>query len=266
MGKLSGKVALVTGAARGIGRTYALRLAQLGADVGVIDIDLQSYKHYEKEKIGEKYETVVDEIKEFGVKSFGIEADISNQEQVENAIKAIVENIGEIDILVANAGGGLGALTENKASEVDPEQLKTVLERNFYGTVYSVKAVAPSMKKKGYGKIVTMSSLAGLKSTDMGSYSHYGASKAAIISYTKYLAQELGPFNITVNSIAPGFIGTGRLMEFFEGEGIENFTNQTALKRLGTPEDCANVLEFLTTNLSDYVTGSVIDVTGGVIK
>jgi 3-oxoacyl-[acyl-carrier protein] reductase len=266
MGKLAGKVALVTGAARGIGRMYALRLAKLGADVGVIDIDLQSYRHFEKEKIGDNYQTVVDEIRELGVKAIGVEADISNQEQVEMAVKKIVENLGEIDILVANAGGGSGLLVENAASEVDSEQLKMVMERNLYGTIYSVKAVAPAMKKKGYGKIVTMASVAGLKSNDEGTYSHYGATKAAIVSYTKYLAQDLGPYNITVNAIAPGYIATGRLIELFEREGVENFTSQTALKRLGTPEDCANVLEFLTTDLSDYVTGSVIDLTGGIMK
>ncbi|GMX61115.1 3-oxoacyl-[acyl-carrier-protein] reductase [Paenibacillus elgii] len=266
MGKLSGKVAIVTGAARGIGRSYALRLAELGADVGVIDIDLKSYLHFEKEKIGEKYESVVDEIKELGVKSFGVEADISEQDQVQTAINKIVGHLGEVDILVANAGGGSGPISGNAASEMDLEQLETVMKRNLNGTIYSVKAVVPGMKKKGYGKIVTVTSIAGLQSTYKGTYSHYGVTKAAIVSYTKYLAQDLGPYNITVNAIAPGYIGTGRLIEQFEREGVENYTNQTALKRLGTPEDCANVIEFLTTNLSDYVTGTTIHVTGGVVK
>ncbi|MGZ9818147.1 SDR family NAD(P)-dependent oxidoreductase [Peribacillus simplex] len=266
MGKLTGKVAVVTGAARGIGRAYALKLAQLGADVGVIDIDLKSYQHFAGESIGEQYESVVDELKELGVKAFGMEADISNQEQVQNSFQKIVDNLGEVDILVANAGGGTGSILENKPSEMDPEQLQTVLERNLFGTVYSVAAVAPGMKKKGYGKIVTVTSQAGLQSNKDGTYSHYGASKAAIVSYTKSLAQDLGTYNITVNAIAPGYIETGRLIEQFEQAGVETFTSQTALKRLGTPEDCANVIEFLTTDLSDYVTGSVIDVTGGALK
>ncbi|KOS59826.1 SDR family oxidoreductase [Lysinibacillus agricola] len=266
MKKLEGKVAVVTGAARGIGRSYALRLAQLGAHVGIIDVDLKSYQHFEKEHIGEQYETVVDELLEHDVKAIGVEADVSNEAAVQAAFNKIVTHLGEVDILVANAGGGTGAILENKASEIDLEQLKIVYERNFVGTVNCVKAVAGGMKKKNYGKIVTVSSVTGLQATEGGTYSHYGSTKAAIVSYTKYLAQDLGPYNITVNAIAPGYIATGRLIEQFEKAGAETYTNQTALKRFGTPEDCANVIEFLTTDLSDYVTGSVIDVTGGITK
>lgn len=266
MKKLEGKVAIVTGAARGIGREYALRLASLGASVGVIDIDLKAYQHFEREKLSGDYETVVDEIKSLGVNSFGIEADISNEEEVINSISKIREELGEIDILIANAGGGSGAVSENTASKVDSEQLKIVMERNLYGTIYSVKAVVDDMKRKNYGKIITVTSIAGIKANNGGTYSHYGAAKAAIINYTKYLAQDLGPHNITVNAIAPGYIGTGRLMEQFEKAGVDSYANQTALKRLGTPHDCANVIEFLATHLSDYVTGTVIDVTGGLVQ
>ncbi len=266
MGKLSGKVALVTGGARGLGRTYALRLAELGADVGIIDIDLYSYKQYEREKEGMQGDTVVDELTSFGVRAYAVEADISKFEQVQQSVRKIAENLGDISILVANAGGGLGDVKENAASDLNIDQFHTVVERNFYGTAYTVKAVAPMMKKIGYGKIVTMASVAGLRADEGGTYAHYGTSKAAIISYTKYLAQDLGPYKITANCMAPGFISTGRLMDVFEKEGLDKFTSQSALGRLGTPEDCANVMEFLTTNLSDYVTGTVIDVTGGMIR
>lgn len=266
MGKLDEKVAVVTGAARGIGREYALRLAELGADVGVIDINLRSYEDFSGEKIGEGFKTVVEELESLGVQAVGFEADISNEEQVIKAFQKIKDALGEIDILIANAGGGTGALNENAASEIDDHQLDTVLRRNFYGTIYSVKAVADSMKKKNYGKIVTVTSVTGIKANDTGTYSHYAATKAAIVNYTKNLAQDLGKYNITVNAIAPGYIGTGRLLEQFEKAGKETYENETALKRLGTPEDCANVIEFLSTDLSDYVTGSVIDVTGGLLR
>ena len=266
MGKLSGKVALITGAARGLGRAYAIRLAQLGADVGIIDIDLKSHLAFEQEAINNEFTTVVDELKSMGIHAYGVEADASNEQQIMNAVNEIAANLGSIDILVTNAGGGSGALHENKASVVDTDEMIKVMERNFYGTVYSVKAVQENMKKKGNGKIVTVTSLYGILANKEGSYSHYSASKAAIVSYTKNLAQELGPFNIQVNAIAPGFIGTGRLLEFFEKDGLEKYTDQTALKRLGTPEDCANVIEFLTTNMSDYVTGTVIDVSGGSVR
>lgn len=265
MRRLEGKVAIVTGAARGIGREYALRLASLGANVGIIDIDLKAYQHFEREQLSGDFETVVDEIKSFGVNSIGVEADISNELEVVNAVNKIRAEIGDIDILIANAGGGSGDITENAASSIDSAQLKVVMERNLYGTIYSVKAVASDMKKRNYGKIITVTSVAGIKANDSGTYSHYGAAKAAIINYTKYLAQDLGPYNITVNAIAPGYIGTGRLMEQFEKVGVDSYANQTALKRLGTPQDCANVIEFLATELSDYVTGSVIDVTGGLV-
>lgn len=144
--------------------------------------------------------------------------------------------------------------------------LHQVIGRNLYGTVNTVTAVAPMMKKKRYGKIVTVASQAGIQATPDGSYAHYGSAKAGIIMYTKYLAQELGSYGITVNCIAPGYIGTGRLMEDFKKIGIENITKNIALKRIGTPEDCSRVIEFLTTDLSDYVTGTVLDVGGGCIR
>lgn len=266
MGKLTGKTAVVTGAARGIGREYALRLASLGANIGVIDINLKSYQDFKNENIGDGFETVVEELSGLGVKAIGAEADITSEEEVISAFEKIQKELGSVDILIANAGGGTGTLDENTGSTVDKNQLELVMARNLYGTIYSVKAVIEQMKKQKYGKIVTVTSVAGLKATEDGGYSHYGASKAAIINYTKYLAQDVGKYNITVNAIAPGYIGTGRLMEKFEKIGVDIFENETALKRLGTTEDCANVIEFLSTELSDYVTGTVIDVTGGLLK
>lgn len=264
--KLKGKVALVTGAARGLGREYALRLAQLGADVGIVDINLHAHEDFKGEQLAEQYETVVDEIKEIGVRTIGAEADISNQAQVNEAIQKVKNELGEIDILIANAGGGLGKITDNRASEIDVEQLNIVMNRNFFGTIYSVKAVVDSMKKRQTGKIITVSSVAGLRANDnTGSYSHYAAAKAGIVSYTKNLAQDIGAYNVTANVIAPGYIATGRLSEQFEQSGANEMKNETALKRFGTPADCANVIEFLATDLSDYVTGTVIDVTGGLL-
>lgn len=125
--------------------------------------------------------------------------------------------------------------------------------------MYTCMAVAPHMKKAGGGKIVTVSSTAGVDAK--GEYHPYGMSKAAIIHYTRALAQELGPFNINVNAIAPGIIRTGRL-----GDRAEMAKERVALRREGTIEDCANVVEFLTTNLSDYVTGRTIIIDGGMLR
>lgn len=265
MGRLSGKVVLVTGAARGLGRSYALHLAKLGADVGVMDINLKSYEDFQAEKELLTAETVMDEIRALGVKSAGAVADVSNYEQVKAAVDAIVAELGPIDVVVCNAGGGTGAMTENPASDINLDQYHVVMERNMSGTIHTVKAVAPSMKERRTGKIITVTSHVGQAAISAGTYSHYAISKAGILHYTKLLAQELGPYNIHVNSISPGFISTGRMAQGFKAAGEDHFLDALALKRFGTPEECANVIEFLATDLSDYVTGTCIEVTGGSV-
>ncbi|HHX36429.1 MAG TPA: SDR family oxidoreductase [Clostridiaceae bacterium] len=266
MSKLAGKVALVTGAARGLGRAYALRLASLGADVGVIDINLKSYEEYKPEADLLTAETVIDEIRNLGVKSVGEEADVSNYEQVLAAVNKIQAKLGNFDILVCNVGGGSGSLNGNLASDMDLDQYHTVLERNLTGTVHTVKAVVPYMKKQDKGKIITVTSHVGQVAFSTGSYAHYASAKAAILHYTKYLAQELGAYNIHVNAISPGFIATARLVEGYKATGEEAYLNSMAIKRFGTPEECANVVEFLATDLSDYVTGNCVEVTGGTVS
>jgi 3-oxoacyl-[acyl-carrier protein] reductase len=266
MGKLSGKTALITGGARGIGRAYAHRLADLGANVGIIDLDLQSYKQFEAEEANMTANSIIEELQSKGINAAGAIADVTSFNQVSEAVSSIASELGDIDILVANAGGGAGGMEDSYASSMNLELFQQVIERNLYGTVHTVTAVAPMMKKNRNGKIVTVSSQAGIQSSPDGSYAHYGSAKAGIIMYTKYLAQDLGPYGITVNCIAPGYIGTGRLMIEFNKMGIENVSKNIALQRIGTPEDCARVIEFLTTDLSDYVTGTIIDVGGGCIR
>jgi 3-oxoacyl-[acyl-carrier protein] reductase len=132
---------------------------------------------------------------------------------------------------------------------------------NLFGTVYSCNAVAPIMKQQGSRKIITVSSVAGTAPSADGGYAHYGAAKAAIVHYTRYLAQDLGPFGITANCIAPGVIATGRIMATVIPGSIQSNRDRAelvALRRLGTLEDCGKVVEFLATDLSDYVTGAVI--------
>jgi 3-oxoacyl-[acyl-carrier protein] reductase len=121
------------------------------------------------------------------------------------------------------------------------------------------------MKEKRRGKIVTVTSHTGQVAASGGAYAHYGVAKAGILHYTKLLAQDLGEYNINVNCISPGFIATGRMAQGFKTAGEEKFLEALALKRFGTPEDCANVVEFLTTDLSDYVTGTIVEVTGGSV-
>ncbi len=273
--KLQGKVALVTGGARGLGRGYALRLAALGADIAIIDRNLKAADVYEFEKALLTADSVVAECEALGVKAIDLEADLTDRTATEAAIAEIAIKMGRIDIAVCNAGGGTvvfaderdsasGAndtqdlVTTGLPSDTPEEMLTRVLDINVKTCMYTCMAVAPYMKKQGGGKIVTVSSTAGVDAR--GGYHPYGTSKAAIIHYTRALAQELGPFNINVNSIAPGIIRTGRL-----GDRSER-AKEIPLRREGTIEDCAKVVEFLATDLSDYVTGRTIIIDGGYLR
>ncbi len=273
--KLQGKVALVTGGARGLGRGYALRLAALGANIAIIDRNLKAADVYEFEKALLTADSVVAECEALGVKAIDLEADLTDREATEAAIGEIADNMGRIDITVCNAGGGTvvfaderdsgsGAndtqdlVTTGLPSDTPEEMLTRVLDINVKTCMYTCMAVAPYMKKQGGGKIVTVSSTAGVDAR--GGDHPYGTSKAAIIHYTRALAQELGPFNINVNSIAPGIIRTGRL-----GDRSER-AKEIPLRREGTIEDCAKVVEFLATDLSDYVTGRTIIIDGGYLR
>ena len=269
MGKLDGKVAIVTGAARGLGRAYARRLAGLGAKVAVADIDMRSYQEFEVEAKDMTGEDTVAEITAAGGAALGVTVDVRDPEAVAAMAARVVAEWGRIDVLVANAGGGRGRPVDTKASTLDPALLQLVTAMNLFGTVYSCNAVAPVMKRQRSGKIVTVSSVAGSAPSADGGYAHYGAAKAAIAHYTRYLAQDLGPFGITVNCIAPGVIATGRIMQTVIPGSSQNNRDRAelvALRRLGTVEDCARVVEFLATDLSDYVTGAVIPIDGGLVR
>ena len=271
--KLSGKVAMITGGARGLGRGYALRLAGLGADIAIVDRNLKSAEVYEFEKAPMTANSVEEECRALGVRAMGIEADLTQRDLVEKAVADIVDQLGHIDIAICNAGGGTAKFADElKPGEGDSESvgdisttgtpadcpqetLIRVLDINLMTCMYTCMAVAPYMKAQKSGKIVTCSSTAGIDA--MGGYHPYGTAKAAIIHYTRSLAQELGPYNINVNAIAPGIIRTGRLGD------RSRMAKRIPLRREGTIEDCAKVVEFLVTDLSDYVTGKTIGIDGG---
>ncbi len=268
--KLSGKVAIITGGARGLGRGYALHLAGLGADIAIIDRNLKAAEVYEFERQLLSADTVTEECEALGVRALGLEVDLTDRQATDAAVAQVVDKLGRVDIVVCNAGGGTVTFADeledgaNDAIDINttgtpantPEEMLTrVLNVNLMTCMYTCMAVAPYMKEQQSGKIVTVSSTAGL---DAGSgYHPYGTAKAAIIHYTRSLAQELGPFNITVNAIAPGIIRTGRLGD------RAHLSKYIALRREGTIEDCARVVEFLVTDLSDYVTGRTIPIDGG---
>jgi 3-oxoacyl-[acyl-carrier protein] reductase len=269
MGKLDGQVAIVTGGARGLGRAYARRLASLGAKVALCDLNLKSYAEFEIEAKSMTGDSTVAEIEAEGGSALGYELDVNDDKAVNAMVADVAKKWGRIDILVCNAGGGRGKPVETKASTLDPGLLHLVVGMNLYGTIYFVNAVAPHMKERKFGKIVTVSSTAGLSPSPDGGYAHYGAAKAAIAHYTRYLAQELGPFGVNANCIAPGVIETGRIMTMVIPGSVSANRDQSrrmALRRSGTVDDCAKVVEFLCTDLSDYVTGQVIAIDGGMLR
>ena len=224
--KLAGKVAVITGGARGLGRGYALRLAELGCNIAVIDRNLKGYEVYEFEKRQMTAPTVADECQALGVRSMGLECDVSDRNATERVIDGIAQEMGGIDIAICNAGGSVyrfadeiepdesiptplfGREEEDKAkgppdistigtpSDCPQEMLTRVLDNNLMATLYVCMAVAPYMKKQRSGKIVNVASAAGFSAR--GNTMHpYGMAKAAIIYYTRALAQELGPYTKT---------------------------------------------------------------------
>jgi NAD(P)-dependent dehydrogenase (short-subunit alcohol dehydrogenase family) len=260
--KLRGKVAIVTGAARGLGRAYALHLARLGADVVVNDVDMAAAKVYYEELTAP---AVMDEIRAIGPRSLGIVADVTDRIQVDRMVERVLSELGHVDILVNNAGGAL-VPGPSYATSVPEADFRQMMDINLMGTIFCCQAVSGPMKEQRSGKIVTVGSQAGLRSQGGGGGTAYSVAKAAIHHYTRKLAGELGPFGITVNCIAPGWILSSRAIAGGRNstESRERLESEIALKRLGLPEDCAKVVEFLVTDLSDYVTGQVIPVCGGV--
>ncbi len=260
VGKLDGRVAIVTGAARGIGRAYATRLASLGARVAVFDINLRSFEEYEPEQAI----TTHAQIEAAGGVAMGVQVDCADAESVKAAVEEVRTAWGRVDVLVANAGGGAGAYELTKASRLEPELLQFVTGNNLYATIHTVAAVAPLMKAQRAGKIVTVASAAASFPSVDGGLAHYAAAKAAIAHYTRYLAQELGPFGVTANCIAPGVTGSGRILKTVVGPQHDQLVKTIALRRIATVDDLARALEFLATDLSDYVTGALIPVDGGI--
>jgi NAD(P)-dependent dehydrogenase (short-subunit alcohol dehydrogenase family) len=262
--KLAGKAAVVTGAARGIGRAYALRLASLGADVAIVDINLAAAKEFNEILSGE---TVSDEIIGMGLRSIGIQADLAQRDEAERVIREAHKFFGRLDILVNNAGGALTPAERSHASVSPEEDTRFLMDVNYMSTVHCCQVAAPFMKAQGSGVIVNVSSQSAISTYQGGLIAAYAAAKGAVTVYTRYLAAELGPYGVRANCIAPGIIMTSRVaaQSAARGIGTNSEAEKVPLRRLGQVEDCAGALEFLTTDLSQYVTGQVISVCGGVV-
>lgn len=240
---LTGKIALITGGASGIGRACALLLAQAGATIVVVDINEAGCQQ------------TIDEI---GT-GLAVGCDLRQPEQVTALRDRVLAEVGGIDILV-NCAGLISYRMGINAVPV--EEWDLVLDVNLRGTYLVCQAFMESMKSRGWGKIVAFSSLAArVGGIEVGI--HYTASKAGLIGLARTLAKEGGPYGINVNAVAPGVILTEPVKRQMAGKE-ESYTQQIPLRRLGQPEDVANVVLFLVSPLSDYITGAVIDINGGI--
>lgn len=244
--ELKDKIALVTGASRGIGREIALKLSKEGADIAFF------YSNNE-----EKANSVVKELEENGVKAMALKVDVSKESQVIDAVGEIEKEFGAIDILVNNAG----ITRDNLLIRMSEEDWVDVMDTNLKGTFLTTKAVARKMMKKRYGKIINISSIVGV-SGNVGQ-GNYSASKAGIIGFTKSMAQELASRGIRVNAVAPGFIETD-MTDVLKEEVKTEMLKKIPLKHLGKPEDIANLVVFLASSKADYITGQVININGGM--
>ena len=241
------KVALITGATRGIGKEIALELAENGFDIAI---------NYRSEK--DVSDEVKNEIEKNGVRCEFVKADVSDFEQCESMVKDIIEKFGRIDVLVNNAG----ITRDGLIMRMKKEDFESVIDVNLTGTFNVTRNVIPYMIKQRSGRIISLSSVVGVAGN--AGQTNYSASKAGIIGFTKSLAKEVASRNILVNAVAPGFIDTD-MTKVLSDSVKEGIHAQIPLRRMGTPREVAKVVKFLSSEDSSYITGQVINIDGGMV-
>jgi len=245
--RLPGKVAIVTGGGRGMGRATALTLAHEGAAVVVNDVRPDWAR------------SVAQEIEETGSQAMVYVADVTDESQVQAMIDATVERFGTVDILINNAG----LLRATAPLETIPlDEWELMMDVNVNGVFLCTKAVLPIMKARRSGKIVNVSSSAGRTTSTFGG-AHYTTSKAAVLGLTRHTAREVAPYNINVNAVAPGSMDTEMVREMATPEHMAQEERNIPLRRLGTAQDEADLVAFLCSEESSYITGATIDINGG---
>ena len=244
---LEGKTAIITGASRGIGKGIALTFAKQGANIAFTYLSSE-----------EKAKSLEDELSAFGIKAKGFKSDASKFEAAQDLANKVIEIFGSIDVLVNNAG----ITKDNLLMRMSEEDFDTVMEVNMKSIFNLTKAVLRPMLKQRSGSIINMSSVVGVKGN--AGQANYSASKAGIIGFSKSTALELGSRNIRCNVIAPGFIETEMTAKLDENI-VRGWTDSIPLKRAGTPEDIANATVFLGSDMSEYISGQVLNVCGGML-
>jgi len=266
---LSGRVALVTGGSRGLGRADALALARAGADVAIADIQLESDESGDADRYGALAqaaraqgivytEATVDEIRALGRHALALKCDVTDRGQVDAAVAAVADELGRVDILVNNAGT-LDHVAQ--LGDQSPELWERDLRVNLTGAFNCAQAVWEGMRARGWGRVVNMASVAGT----LGGFGQasYSTTKAGLIGLTRTLALECGRSGITCNAIVPGIIGT-EAFGFGNAAMNERMIRRTAFRRPGQPEDVANAIVFLCSDLASYITGVALNVSGGI--
>jgi len=244
--KLKDKVALITGGARGIGQAIAMTFAKEGADIVVADVNLE---------VAQK---TASEIEALGRKALALEMDVTDYTKVEAGLNKILDKFGKVDILINNAG----ITKDNLILRMSQSEWDAVINVNLKGTFNCIKAVSRPMIKQRSGKIVSIASIIGLMGN--AGQANYAASKAGIIALTKTVAKELASRNVNANAVAPGFIQTDMTAKLPE-EVKAKMLEAIPLAKLGLPQDVANVCLFLASEDSNYITGQVITVDGGMV-
>jgi 3-oxoacyl-[acyl-carrier protein] reductase len=251
---LSGKTALVTGSSRGLGRHYALRLAQCGADVIVHDVDKSAAAAFGEAPSGD---AVADEIRALGRRSGFVAGDLTDPAAAESVVRQAVEQLGHVDLLVNNAGGDIGAKTPrpepNNGLDISAEDIESVVQRNLLTTMYMCKYAGAHMRERRTGRIVNVGSIAGHVAARAGII--YASAKAAVAHYTRCLAEELRPYDVNVNCLAPAPTYSGR---FLATRDVPDESGKSRLQRIAQPDDMAELVLFLVSPQAAYLTGETI--------
>ena len=244
-GKLSGQVAIVTGAAQGMGAETARTFYGEGGSVVLCDVQ------------EEQVERIAKELEPDGARSLGLRTDVTKPDEVKALVSATVDRFGKIDILVNNAG----VLRWTPVDEIPVSEWDLILDVNLKGTFLCSQAVLPNMKANGHGRIINMSSTAGRSVSTLGG-AHYTTAKAGVLGFTRALAKEMAPFGITANAVCPGLIDTEMARENCPPERLGAYEEKFPIARMGRPEEVARLILFLATDAS-YITGAAFDINGG---